>query len=435
MKILHINTSDIAGGAARAAYRLHQALNQNGAVSTMLVQAKASDDPAVTGPSSKITKAIALMRPSLDMLPLVPYASRKKLFHCAWLPFSGILNKIKQINPDIIHLHWIAGGFAAIGEIAEIGAPVIWSLHDMWPFTGGCHYDDDCGRYKTGCGCCPVLSSGRLNDLSRAVIARKQRAFDRACLVAVNGLSSWISDCARKSLVFSNKRVVNIPNPIDAERYKPLGKQLAKRILGLNPEKKHVLFGAMNPAGDARKGYAELCRALRKLKTRGVEFIVFGAGKTASSPEFDFPSHYMGVLHDDVSLRIVYSAAEVMVAPSLQENLSNIIMESLACGTPVVGFDAGGNKDMIDHKINGYLAAPFDENDLSGGIDWVLHESGKRRLNPASGGQAADECALSPIEKNARETVLRKFDSRIVSRQYLALYNDVLSNSYQVRIK
>lgn len=170
MKILIVNTSDIDGGAARAAYRLHKALITQGIDSQMLVQSKSSDDYRVVGENHKIRRILNKLRPFLDSIPIRFYKNRTKtLFSSSWLTFSSIVDKINEINPDIVHLHWICNGMIKIEDIARIKAPIVWSLHDMWAFTGGCHYDEECGRYEQECGNCKVLGSNKDNDLSKNV--------------------------------------------------------------------------------------------------------------------------------------------------------------------------------------------------------------------------------------------------------------------------
>lgn len=160
MKILIVNSFDIKGGAARAAYRLHRALLTEGVDSRMLVQTKLSDDFTVKGPISKFEKAVSEIRPLLDNLPVRLYKQRTAtLFSPSWLPFSNIVNRINNLEPDVVHLHWITGGMLRIEDIQNIKAPIVWSLHDMWAFTGGCHYDEECGGYKKHCGNCKVLGS------------------------------------------------------------------------------------------------------------------------------------------------------------------------------------------------------------------------------------------------------------------------------------
>ena len=160
MKILILSKSDILGGAARAAYRLHQSLLIEGIDSQMLVQNKNSDDFKVVTKDKKRTKYLNMLRPIIDSLPTRFYKNRKDaLFSISWLSFDGIVDRINELNPDIVHIHWIAGGMMRIEEISQIKVPLVLSLHDMWAFTGGCHYDQGCGLYENNCGKCKILSS------------------------------------------------------------------------------------------------------------------------------------------------------------------------------------------------------------------------------------------------------------------------------------
>ncbi|MFN3533342.1 MAG: glycosyltransferase family 4 protein [Candidatus Brocadia sp.] len=410
MKILIVNTYDIDGGAARAAYRLHRALLEAGVDSRMLVQTKKSDDYTVIGPETKLEKALSIIRPFIDSLPTHFYKNKTKtLFSVAWLPFSNVIKKINQLKPDIVHLHWIAGGMMRIEDIAKIKAPIVWSLHDMWAFTGGCHYDEECGGYEKKCGICKVLGSKKENDLSRKIWHRKEKIFSKIPNMTVVGLSKWLAECAQKSTLFRDKKVVNLPNPINTNAFKPFDKDNARELWSLPKNKKLVLFGAVNSTGDLRKGFKELSAALRKIECSDFELVVFGSTQPQNPPDFGFKTHYLGHLHDDISLVTLYSAVDVVVVPSLQENLSNTIMESLSCGTPVVAFDIGGNSDMIEHKMNGYLAKPFDTDDLANGIYWVLNTTNYDKL-----------C------QNAQEKVIKDFDSRVVAKKYVDLYQEVI---------
>jgi glycosyltransferase involved in cell wall biosynthesis len=409
MKILVVNTSDIQGGAARAAYRLHKALLAEGLDCRMLVQLKTSDDFNVIGPQTKFQKAMGRIRPTLDSIPLLRYKYRSKaLISPGWLPFSGLVEKINELNPDVVHLHWIASGMMRIEDLKKIKAPIVWSLHDMWPFTGGCHYDEGCAGYKKKCGSCPALESGKERDLSRKVWLRKQACFLYLPNLTIIGLSKWLTECAESSYLFKNKPILNLPNPIDTKTFAPFSQTEARKLFNLPPDKKLILFGAMGATSDPRKGYKELSQALEYL-SEDYELVVFGSNEPQSPQGFKQKVWYLGYLHDDVSLRLLYSAADVMVVPSLQENLSNAIMESLSCGTPVVAFDVGGNSDLIEHKKNGYLAKFFNCNDLADGIAWILTHSMKEELK---------ECARNKVVKN--------FDAEIVVKKYVELYKSII---------
>jgi len=412
MKILIVNTSDIQGGAARAAYRLHKSLLAQDINSQMLVQNKISDDfTVISTAQTKIKKGLKRLRPTLDFLPIKSYKHRTKtLFSPSWLGFSDIVDKINEINPDIVHLHWINGGMIKIEDVSKIKAPIVWSLHDMWAFTGGCHYDEKCGAYVDNCGNCKVLGSQNENDLSRKVFARKEKTFSKLRNMTIVGLSSWLNDCSKKSTLLKEKRHVNLPNPIDTTIFKPFDKEKARELWSLPKNKKLILFGAASAISDPRKGFKELSEALHKLNDKDIEFVVFGSSEPKESQGFGFKTHYLGHLHDDVALVTLYSSVDVMIVPSLQENLSNAIMESLSCSTPVVSFDIGGNGDMISHKKNGYLAKPFDTDDLARGIEWILN-------NPN----------YDELCQNARKKVLKEFEEKVVAKRYIELYEEVLS--------
>lgn len=410
MKILHLSKSDIVGGAARAMYRLHQCLRNEGLDSVVLCQDKQSGDYSVIGPQKIIQKSIASLRPSLDTLPVKKNRKNKTLFSPAWLPFGGVVKNIEKIRPDIVHLHWIYGGMIRIERLTKIKAPIIWTLQDQWAYTGGCHYDEDCGKYKNQCERCPVLESGKKNDLSRKIFRRKSRIFSKINNMTIIGSSRWMSECARESRLLKGKKIITLPNPIDTNKYKPIDKNTAKSILNLSNHKKFILFGAVNATGDPRKGFKELIQALRQLKRKNIEFIVFGSYKPLNEPGLGLKIKFMGQLSDDISLQVLYSAVDVMIVPSLQESFGQTASESLSCGTPVVCFAATGLLDIVDHKKNGYLAKPFDTKDLADGIEWVLN-------NP----DYNDLCA------NARKKVLKEFDSKVVAKKYIKLYKEILN--------
>ena len=412
MKVLIVNTSDIQGGAARAAYRLHKALLNEGIDSQMLVQKKSSDDYTVIGPISKIEKTFSFLRPQLDQLPVKFYKNRTKtLFSPSWIGNKKIIQKINEIDPDIVHLHWICGGMIKIEDLLKIKKPIVWSLHDNWAFTGGCHIKWDCEKYKNECGACPRLGSNKIKDLSKWVWDRKYKTFNKINNLTIIGLSKWVTECSKNSTLLKDKKHITLPNPIDTTVFKPFDKDKARELWNLPKNKKLILFGAMSATSDVNKGFKQLIEVLQKLnKTNEIEFVVFGSSKPKNAPEFGFKAHYVGKLEDDVSLVTLYNAVDVMVVPSLQENLSNTIMESLSCATPVVAFNIGGNSDMIEHQINGYLAKPFDTTDLKNGIEWVLNADNYDEL-----------C------QNAREKVVKEFDSRVVAQKYIKLYEEVLN--------
>ena len=284
----------------------------------------------------------------------------------------------------------------------------------MWPMTGGCHYSKDCDRYKRNCGNCPQLHSTKENDLSRKTWKRKQKAWNNLNITIVTP-SMWLAKCARESSLFRNSRIEVIPYGLDTNIYKPIAKKIARDLLGLPQDKQLILFLSLAATSDKRKGFHLLQAALKKLSQESLnnhlEIMVVGASKPKTLPDFGFKSHYLGTLNDDLTLALAYSAADVFVAPSIQDNLPNTVMEAIACGIPCVAFEIGGMPDMIDHKQNGYLAKPYCTDDLSQGISWILEDSNH----------------YQQLSISARQKTEQQFSQTIQANRYLSLFEELLS--------
>jgi len=413
-RILHVNTADQHGGAARAAYRLHLGLKKIGLNSMMLVQEKQGEDRAVYGPESKIGKLFAKFWPYIDWLPARLYKGVGVLsFSPAIVPDNSI-RKIKKIGADVVHLHWIAKGFIRIESLRGLrNRPVVWTLHDSWAFTGGCHIPFECTRYMERCGECPVLGSKTNYDLSRWVWRRKAKVLKELDITIVTP-SRWMGECASRSSLFKGMRIEVIPNGVDVNVYKPLDQNFCREVLSLPKDKKIILFGAMYSTSDRNKGFDYLVSAIRKISKTSYKEDVIAVVLGAPAPEedlgFGLDVHFLGHLHDNASMAIAYSAADVFVAPSIQENLSNMVLEAMACGVPSVAFDIGGMPDMIEHKRTGYLARPYEVEDLEKGILWVL-DNNKRG---------------SELSRPCRQKVEENFSDVISAKRYSALYNELI---------
>ena len=418
MNILHLNTWDIEGGASRGAYWMHQSLLKAGVNSMMLVGNKSSDDYRVTG-SQYITFSHKLRRDIgeyIDEWPLKKYKNKKKeIFSPAWYG-QNILSQIQSMNPDIVNIHWIGKAFLNPETISKIKKPIVWTFRDMWGFTGGCHYTEDCTRYELNCGLCPHLQSGQENDLSRKLWQRKQKYLTPLNMTIV-AVSDWLADCARQSSLFKNHRIETIYNAINTLNFKPRNKQWARELLNLPDDKKIILFGAMRATSDRRKGFQYLVPAIQKFAASDLasntELIVFGASEPRNPPKLGMKTTYLGKIKDDLTLALVYAAADVMIVPSLQDACPKTPIESLACGTPVVCFDSSGLKEIVDHQKNGYRAKCFSIDDLAEGITWVLQ----------------DEQRSISLSQCAREQVEQKFTMDVLARAYIKLYQEILQNS------
>ena len=422
MRTLILNSMDLQGGAAIATYRLFQALRRAGADVSMAVQKKSGDDPEVISPDGRMAAALSWIRPRLDQLPLRMYPRRNSpLFSPAIVP-GARLGRSLLPRPDLIHASWITAGFLRPEALAGLGLPVVWTMHDMWPFTGGCHYSGTCPNFEVSCGKCPELGSNDAADMSNRLWRRKRDAWAAMDLTVISP-SRWLAECARSSSLFRDRRIEVIPNCIDTDLYKPVDRRFARDVLGL-PQGKHLLLlMAERAISDPRKGHQHLLPAVRSLADGGshpdLEIMIVGESRPANPANFGVPVHYLGKLSDDASKVLAYCSADAVVTPSTQENLSNTVVEALSCGVPVVAFDIGGMPDLIAHKHHGYLASPFSDTDLAAGIAWVIE----------------DPARADVLGRNARHHAAATYGSAAVAALHMALYEDVLRKPASTRAK
>lgn len=424
MKVLSVCTSSVSGGAARAAFRIHQGVNALGCDSSMFVKDNGSVKDKVLSlqdytPHNAFNKAydwaLNKAKNKWQHYQWGKYPQRDKIF-MSDLRSTSLHGALQKIDFDVLHLHWINQRFFPLLELQKLNKPIVWTLHDSWPFCGICHYFFECERYKKQCGDCPFLHSADANDLSHQIWKKKRKLYEGLDLHIVSP-SQWLADCAKQSSLFTGCPVSVIPNCLDVDVFRPLNEmEISPRWRNFKEkrfEKPFVLYGAMNAATDKRKGFANLLSALRLLEQQGrandFELIVFGADKPLEGMPTSIPIHYVGYVSDTNELVSLYNLASVMVVPSLTENLSCAIMESLSCGTPVVAFGIGGNADMIEHQKNGYIAREKDDADLANGILWCLQHN--------------EETDLS---HNARQKVLDSYTPEKVCRQYVDLYQSVM---------
>ncbi len=423
MRVVHVSHSDIAGGAARAGYRVHRSQLSVGVDSSMRVIHKASDDPTVHGgyPQGRGTWA-RRVRARMAQWPMLPLrGKRKTTISPAW-PATGLGVELNQGSADILNLHWLGSDTLSIEEIGRLSKPVVWLLHDMWAFCGAEHYTEDepTSRFRAGYLRSNAPEDERRYDLNRRVWERKRERWHQPMHIVCS--SQWLGRCAAESALFAGWPVTVIPYPLDLNVWRPLPRTLAREALGLDPHARLALFGAPGGLKDSRKGGDLALAALRHLAAhrKGPDgLIVFGQSAPVQSADLPLPTRFLGHLHDDLSLVLAYSAADVFLMPSRMEAFGQTASEALACGTPVVAFDVGGLPDIVTHQETGWLAKPFEPESMAEGIAWLL----------------ADAERLERCSRQARKSAELRFDQTVVGAQYAALYREILAapTSGQVR--
>ena len=421
MKMLQVSTHDISGGAARATFRLHRGLRQMDQDCCMLVRYKDTDDEfvsAVGQDREKDENAFFLETPIQEHYI---NAHRTDISNTLFsLPYPGydISRSPLVQNADIINLHWVSHfqSPVTLNQIFALGKPVVWTLHDQWAFTGGCHYSAGCGGYQSNCSQCPQLAEDPFS-LPEAVLHDKEELFQNANLTIVTP-SQWMGRCARESRLFKSLRVEVIANSLETDLYSPIPKEQAKKSLEIPDDAVTLLFGAIDGA-EKRKGFAELTGAMKTcreneafqalLRKNQIRLICFGSPNDQLE-SMGIPVVSLGRLGTDEDIRDAYSAADIFLLPSLEDNLPNTILESMSCGTPVVAFDVGGVPDMVTDSVNGLLVKAFDTQKMGEAIVSLLVDPEKR----------------SAMGKACRERVSNDYALDVQAGNYLKLYDDLL---------
>ncbi|MES2836814.1 MAG: glycosyltransferase [Bacteroidota bacterium] len=420
MKTVFVNTSDLKGGAAIACYRLFKAVQQKGIEASLIVTEKLSRDENVISIHNSTLSA-----KTYKVKMLAEYAIFNKLFKNKKLTttfstayFGSEILNIKQLQEaDIINLHWINLSFLNLENLQQIAAlnkPIIWHLHDMWAFTGGCHYSNGCENYLTECKNCPFLNSPADNDIANAYFKLKTLLFNNNNFTIVTP-SNWLANEAKKSALLKNKKVIALGNAIPTNKFVPKNKIELKTKNGLNPAKKHILFGAMN-IEDERKGFIYFKQALQTLSQdknfcNNNELVILGK----YNPEIfeginpKLKINPLGFVSNQDKIAEVYALSDIFVIPTLEDNLPNTILEALSCGTPVVSFNTGGISDMVKHNFNGYIAEAKNANELAVGINSVL----KNEQN-------------IPFAQNARNYIVENYSEEVIAEKYISLYKTLI---------
>lgn len=420
MKVAHLNAYDGNGGAGRACLRLNEALRVEGVDSIVLVNYKFGNDPAIQSLNAgALAKGFTAFGILLERFISSFYSKKVKIPFSVPVWGKSLASSAFLETADIIHLHWINHGFLRprdLKALQKLNKPIVWTFHDSNAFTGGCHVRYTCSHFENECGNCPILKESNPDDISHGIWKSKNDAY-RCVSFEVIAPSNWMAGSVRRSKLLKSAPVHVIPNTLNTEVFVPVSKADAKQQAGLQADKFIMLSGFMPSRLDLHKGTPFLLEALgmltesKNIDPDRIELIVFGNRDEKTVPEFPVKTTFLGTISDDRKLAAYYSAADVFLTPSLEDNLPNTVMESLACGTPVVAFTTGGIPDMVCHQHNGYLAEYRSSADFASGVEWVYLHENRHELNA-----------------QARATVEKRFSPHVVAGQHIELYKSVLMN-------
>lgn len=417
MRVLIVNTSELTGGAAVAANRLKDALNNNGVKAKMLVRDKTTDDITVVElPGNAHSQRNFLFERWGIYMRL--HFSKVNLWRIDTASFGTDITGLREFKEaDVIHLSWINQGMLSLKNIQRIidsGKPVVWTMHDEWMATGICHYTSGCTRFREGCHNCPLLPDGGSDhDLSYKIWQRKRELL-RGSRIRFVACSEWLEKEALSSALLTGQRVTHIPNPIDMNLFRPLDKAECRLRTGLPADKNVILFVSQR-VNDKRKGMSYLVKALDRLTSQHAEIryntviAVLGGHSEEMRDWISLPVYPLGYVNDHKKIVEIYNSADVFVLPSMEDNLPNTVMEAMACGIPTVAFRTGGIPEMIEHGQTGFLAEYANADSLADGL-W----------------QALSVLNRDEVRENCLKSVRHKYSQHAVAMQYLEVYNEAL---------
>ena len=418
LKIVHLNTYDGNGGAGRACMRLNRALLTKGVDSKIIVHYKFGNNPKIkTFNSNFIQKAYTAATIIGERILAKRYLKPGRTpFSFAWFGRS-VIHHPDVKNADLIHLHWVNHSFlnpSHLAEIAKLNKPVVWTFHDSNAFTGGCHVRYTCDHFQRQCGDCPLLKNALPNDISHGIWKQKNKAY-QVLNFNIIAPSLWMQGSVKASSLMIGKDTKHIPNTLETDIFKPINKKQAREQLGLPVDKFIFLSGFMPSRKDLHKGTSYLLDSLALLKERAgikaeqVELVIFGNRNIEDMPDFPFKTSFLGTINDDEKLAACYAAADAFLIPSLEDNLPYTVMESLACGTPIIAFTTGGIPDMVQQEYNGYLAKYRSAESFADGMEWIIKHPEKEKL-----------------QQQARQMIMDNFAENIIADKHIKLYHEML---------
>lgn len=409
MRVLHLSTYASSGGAARAARRIHEAVQAGGITSDLLTADEDLGSQRIHRTPRRWRVERMVSRAAEEALIRLQ-ATDNPILHSAAVFPSRVPTVVNEMNPDVVQFHWVNGGFLSVEQIGRLmkGHIAVWTMHDMWPICGAEHYESIGGRHRYREGYRRGnrdAGAGGL-DVDLLTWVRKKRSWRELAMVVCP--SQWLAACVRESALMADWPVQMIPNPLNTQVFRPLDKTLARGLLNIPLGRPTILFGAIGGTQDPRKGWDLLRDALPLLNERvdDLQAVVLGQDHVAASGATAPPVIALGQLSHDLMLALAYSAADCVVVPSRIENLPQVATEAQSCGTPVVAFDSSGAAETVEHLKTGYLAEAFSVEDLAAGIEICLADSQERAL-------------MGPA---ARERAVSLWSYPIVARQYRDLY-------------
>ena len=404
-KVLHVNYSDIKGGAAIGVNRFHHALLKTGIDSKILVCDKNSNDEKVLGPTSTFEVLLNQLKISISRFikRKLIHTENKETFSFNFFN-TKILNKINKQDVDIVHLHWIGNEMISISQLKKIKKPIVWSFWDMWPICGAEHhsYDD---RYINGYTKINRPSNESGIDLNRIIWnhKRKNLNFD----YTITSPSKWFFDIVKKSKLHEDKKIIHLPLNIDTSIWKPRDIKHSKDFFNLDNDKKILLFGSATSTNE-RKGFNFLIKLFKEKKINNCKLLIFGE-KPKNLDQLNIDYKYVGRIKDIYSLNMLYSLSDILLMPSKIELFGQIGMEANACGTPCAIFENTGATDYVRHLKTGYISKHLDIDDYANGINWLIE----------------DQNQYKTISQNCREYICKNFSDEIISKKLIDIYSKI----------
>jgi glycosyltransferase involved in cell wall biosynthesis len=405
MKILHISFSDSKGGASIAGFNIFKAQKLNGMnVEFLCFEKIHNKNKIIYFKKSFLKTKVHQYKQGIDRRIIKFFINDRLNSYSTGLLNSNFLKFINDSDHDIVNLHWVNNSMLSISDIGRINKKIVWTLHDMWPFCGSEHFTDK-KNYQNG------YKNIKFFNLNKFIWKNKKKSFGEN--INFVSPSNWMYKCAKSSELFKNSKGVKIPYTIDFEDWKNLDKSKSRGRLNLNIKnnEKIIIFGSERGSQIERKNFSFLMEVISKLILKiKIRLIIFGGNNKDYQEQKNLKINYLKHISDKKFLNTVYSAGDLLAMPSKIETFGLVALESLLSGTPCVSFKNTGAEEVIDHKVNGYLANYLDKDDYEKGILWIL-----------------DQSKNFEIYKNTHHLPKKKFGNKLISDEYKKLYKEVLT--------